>query len=69
MRQENVRRAELYYDVLFDEQFDDGGTLFGVVERRMFKMSPLHLLNITYGSGMLCNELLAVLLCVCYYYY
>lgn len=51
MRQENQRRAEMFYDVLFDKQFDDGGTMIGVAEKRMFKMSPLHLLNVTYGSG------------------
>lgn len=50
VRQENLRRAEMYYDVLFDKQFDDGGTVIGVAEKRMYKMSPLHLLNVTYGS-------------------
>lgn len=51
IRQENQRKPEMFYDVLFDRQFDDGGAFVNVAEKRMFKMSPLHMMNITFGSS------------------
>lgn len=51
VRQENQRRADMFYDILFDEQFDDGGSIENVATKRMFKVSQLHLINISYGIG------------------
>lgn len=51
VRQENQRRADMFYDILFDEQFDEGTSIEGVITKRLFKVSKLHLINISYGMG------------------
>lgn len=54
VRQENQRRADMFYDILFDEQFDEGASIEGIVTKRLYKVSKLHLINITYGMGKCC---------------
>lgn len=51
VRPETVRRIEKFYDIMFDEPFDDGGSIDGIITKCMYKVSPLHLINITYGIG------------------
>lgn len=41
----------MFYDILFDEKFDEGTSVEGVVTKRLFKVSKLHLINISYGTG------------------
>lgn len=52
VRQECLRKTDMFYDILFDQSFDDGSSIDGVVEKRIFKVSQTHLINITYGIGM-----------------
>lgn len=51
VRQENQRRADMFYDILFDDQFDEGASIEGIATKRLSKVSKLHLINITYGAG------------------
>lgn len=45
------KEIEKVYDILFDESFDEGITVDGVAEKRLFKVSNIHMINISYGIG------------------
>lgn len=49
VRQENINAVEYFYDVLFDEPFEGGTSIDGVIDKSVFKVRQSVLLNITYG--------------------
>lgn len=51
IRHDNLRKSDYFYDVLFDQSFSDGSSIPGIAEKRVFKVSKLHLINISYGLG------------------
>lgn len=51
VRQECLRKTDMFYDILFDQPFDDGSIIAGIEDKRVFKVSQTHLINISYGIG------------------
>lgn len=51
VRQENINVVDYIYEVLFDEPFEAGTSVPDVVEKRMFKVRPSVLMNLTHGLG------------------
>lgn len=50
VRQKVSNEQDFIYDILFDEPFEEGITIDGVAEKRLFKVSNVHLINISYGQ-------------------
>lgn len=53
VRQENVNLVEYIYEVLFDNPFENGTSIPGIAEQRVFKVRKSVLMNITHGLGMI----------------
>lgn len=51
VRQENINLVEYIYEVLFDEPFEAGSSTPAIVEKRVFKLRPSVLMNLTHGLG------------------
>lgn len=51
VRQENINAVEYFYVILFDEPIEYGSSIFGIAEKRVFKVRQSVLINISYGTG------------------
>lgn len=51
MRQENINAVEYFYDVVFDDPFEGGNSIEGIVEKSVFKVRKSVLINISFGLG------------------
>lgn len=50
-------KADMYYDVLFDQPFNEGSSIPNIVQKSVFKVSELHLVNISYGQHKFKSEI------------
>lgn len=53
VKQENINKVDLYYDILFDKSFAGGLTNEIVCESKLARIYKNHLININYGKGIL----------------
>lgn len=51
VRQENINAVEYFYVILFDESIEYGSSIFGIAEKKVFKVRQSVLINISYGTG------------------
>lgn len=51
VRQENINAVEYFYVILFDEPIEYGSSIFGIAEKKVFKVRQSVLINISYGTG------------------
>lgn len=51
VKQENINKVDLYYDVLFDKPFPGGLTNDIVSEPKLARIYKNYLININYGKG------------------
>lgn len=51
VKQENINKVDLYYDVLFDKSFPGGLTNDVVTEAKLARIYKNYLININYGRG------------------
>lgn len=57
VRQVALSKPDMYYDVLFDKSFDDGSSIEpNIATKKVFKVSQLHLINISYGRHKFMSE-------------
>jgi 5'-3' exoribonuclease 1 len=49
VRQERVRQEYVSYEILFDEEFAQGTTIYGIADKRISKISETNLINVSYG--------------------
>lgn len=49
IRQEQLKTVNVNYDILFDRSFDDGSDLYGIAEKRVYRVSETAFINISYG--------------------
>lgn len=49
IRQEHIKVVNTNYDILFDKEFDDGHSLYGLAEHRVYRVAETSLINISYG--------------------
>jgi 5'-3' exoribonuclease 1 len=49
VRQERVRKEYVSFEILFDEEFVQGSTIYGIADKRMTKIAETNLINISYG--------------------
>lgn len=51
VKQENVRAFDMFYDVLFDEEFLEGQSIYGLAVKRVFRVPQSALINLSFGLG------------------
>lgn len=51
VKQENIKAFDMFYDVLFDEEFLEGQSIYGLAVKRVFRVPQSALINLSFGLG------------------
>lgn len=51
VKQENIKAFDMFYDVLFDEEFLEGQSIYGLPIKRVFRVPQSTLINLSFGLG------------------